>query len=294
MKILLTGKDGQVGFALHKKLSPLGEVIATNRQTLDLLNTDLVMRFVDELRPDMIINAAAYTAVDKAESEPTLAQQMNVLAPKVLAEKASELNIPLVHFSTNYVFDGLKKEAYEEDDPTHPLSVYGKTKAQGDVAVKQHSKHIILRTSWVFGTHHHNFLNTLLRLASERDQLSMVSDQWGHPTSVSTLSEVTFKIVDSLFKHSNFKDYGIYHVVNEGETNWYDYALFILREAKAFGFPIKVEPHSIKPILTSDYPAKASRPLNARLNTDKLKKTFMLELPHWQAEVKKVLSLLPH
>lgn len=294
MKILLTGKDGQVGFALHKKLSILGEVIATDRKTLDLLNLKVVKHFIDRLRPDIIINAAAYTAVDKAESEATLAHQINELAPKVLAEKASELNIPLVHFSTNYVFDGLKKEAYLEDDPTHPLSLYGETKAHGEMAVKQHSKHIIFRTSWVFGTHRHNFLKTLLRLASERDQLSMVSDQWGHPSSASTLSEVTFKIVDSLFKNSNFKDYGTYHVANEGETNWHDYALFILREAKAFGFQIKVEPHSIKPILTSDYPTPASRPLNSRLNIEKLKKTFMLELPHWQAEVKKVLSVLPH
>jgi dTDP-4-dehydrorhamnose reductase len=294
MKILLTGKNGQVGFALHKKLSTLGEVIATDRETLDLLNSNDIETFIDEINPDIIIHPAAYTGVDQAESEPDLAYQMNAVAPQILAKKAAQLDIPLIHFSTDYVFDGLKKEAYVEDDPTHPLSVYGQTKAHGEVAVKQHSKHIIFRTSWVFGTHYHNFLKTLLRLASERDQLSMVSDQCGHPTSASTLSEVTFKIVDSLFKHSNFKDYGTYHVANEGETNWHDYALFILREAKAFGFPIKVEPHSIKPILTSDYPTPASRPLNSRLNTEKLKKTFMLELPHWQAEVKKVLSVLPH
>jgi dTDP-4-dehydrorhamnose reductase len=292
MKILLTGKDGQVGFALHKKLSTLGDIIATDRETLDFLNSDAVETFIDRINPDMIINPAAYTAVDQAELEPYLAHQINGVGPQILAKKATQLDIPLIQFSTDYVFDGLKKEAYMENDPMHPLSVYGQTKAQGEEAVKTHSKHIILRTSWVFGSHNHNFLKSVLRLISERDQLSMVSDQWGHPTSASTLSDVTFKIVDTLFKNPNFKDYGIYHVVNEGETNWYDYALFILEEAKTLGFPIKMEPHSIKPISTSDYPTPALRPLNSRLNTEKLKKTFMLELPHWQDEVKKVLRAL--
>ena len=294
MKILLTGKNGQVGFALHKKLSTLGDIIATDRDTLDLLNSNAVEAFIDEIKPDIIIHPAAYTAVDQAESEPDLAYQTNVVATQILAKKAAQFDIPLIYFSTDYVFDGLKKEAYVEVDPMQPLSVYGKTKAEGEVAVKQHPKHIILRTSWVYGSHGHNFLKTVLRLASERDQLSMISDQWGHPTSTSTLSDVTFKIVDTLFKNPTFQDYGTYHVANEGETNWYDYALFILREAKALGFPIKVESHSIKPILTSDYPTPASRPLNSRLNTDKLKKTFMLELPHWQDEVKKVLRATSH
>jgi dTDP-4-dehydrorhamnose reductase len=290
MKILLTGKNGQVGFALHKKLGTLGDIIATDRKTLDLLKSDAIEAFIDEIKPDIIIHPAAYTAVDQAESEPDLAHQINAVAPQILAKKAAQLNIPLIHFSTDYVFDGLKKGAYLEDDPTHPLSVYGVTKAHGELAVKQHSKHIILRTSWIFGAHNHNFVKTVLRLISERDQLSMVTDQWGHPTSASTLSEVTFKIVDALFRNPNFKDYGTYHVANEGETNWYDYALFILSEAKAFGFPIKMDPYFIKPILTSDYSTPASRPLNSRLNTEKLKKTFMLELPHWESEVKKVLK----
>jgi dTDP-4-dehydrorhamnose reductase len=291
MKILLIGKDGQVGFALYKKLSTLGEVIATDRKTLDLLNLKVVEQFINRLRPDIIINAAAYTAVDKAESEPTLAHQINVLAPKVLAEKASELDIPLVHFSTNYVFDGLKKESYTEIDSIHPLSVYGKTKAEGDFMVKQHPKHIILRTGWVFGYHHHNFLKTVLNFLVERDQISIVNDQWGSPTSVCTLADVTYKILHKLLNDPTLKDYGTYHVTNDGETNWYDYALFIAKEAKALGFPIKTEFNAIKPILTSDYPTPASRPLNSRLNTDKLKKTFLLNVPYWQDEVKKVLSV---
>jgi dTDP-4-dehydrorhamnose reductase len=292
MKILLTGKNGQVGFALHKKLSTLGDIIATDRETLDLLNPNAVEAFIDQIKPDMIIHPAAYTAVDQAESEPDLAYKTNVVATQILTKKAKQLNIPLIYFSTDYVFDGLKKEPYLEDDPIHPLSVYGKTKAEGEGAVRQHPKHIILRTSWVYSSHGNNFLKTVLRLASKRDQLSMVNDQWGHPTSASTLSDVTLKIVDSLFNDRNFKDYGTYHVANDGETNWYDYALFIVREAKALGFPIKVGPHSIKPMSTSDYPTPASRPLNSRLNTEKFKKTFMLELPHWQDEVKKVLRAL--
>ncbi len=294
MKILLTGRDGQVGFALHKKLSTLGEVIATDRKTLDFLDIDAIKQFVDEVRPQIIINAAAYTAVDKAESEPDLAYKINALAPKILAEKATQFDIPLINFSTDYVFDGLKKEAYVENDLIQPLSVYGKTKAEGEDAVRQHPKHIILRTSWVFGSHGYNFLKTVLRLLEERNQLSMVSDQIGSPTSAFSLADVTFKIIDTLIKDPTFKDYGTYHATNVGETNWYDFALFILSEANTLGFPINIEPNVIKPITTSEYPTPASRPLNSRLNTDKLKKTFMLELPHWQDEVKKVLRALSH
>jgi dTDP-4-dehydrorhamnose reductase len=294
MKILLIGKSGQVGSALDKKLSTLGTVIATDRETLDLLNLKVVAQFIDQLNPDIIINAAAYTAVDKAESEPKLAHQINVLAPKVLAKKANALDIPLVHFSTNYVFDGLKKDSYTEIDLIHPISVYGKTKAEGDFMVKQHQKHIILRTGWVFGCHHHNFLKTVLNFLIERDQIFIVNDQWGTPTSAFTLADVTYKIVEKLLNDTTFKDYGTYNVANDGETNWYDYAFFIAKEAKALGFPIKTEFNSIKPILTSDYLTAASRPLNSRLNTDKLKKTFLVDLPYWQDEVKKSIKCLSY
>ena len=292
MKIFLTGKDGQVGFALHKKLSALGEVIALDRKTLDLLNIDAIKKCVDEVRPQIIINAAAYTAVDQAESEPDLAYQINAVAPRILSEKATELNIPFIHFSTDYVFDGLKKEAYVEKDLIQPLSVYGKSKAEGEAVVTKHPKHIILRASWIFGARRRNFLKTVLHLLSNGDQLSMVNDQWGNPTSVCTLANVTFKIIDSLFDDGTFKKYGTYHVANEGETNWHDYAIFIAHEAKRLGFPIRTNSNFIKSISTLDYPTPASRPLNSRLNTDKLKKTFMLELPHWQDEVKDVLKVL--
>ena len=200
MKILLTGKNGQVGFELEKKLSTLGEVIATDREELDLAKPDAIRAFIDQTKPDIIINPAAYTAVDKAESELDLAYRINTLAPEVLAEKAIELDIPLIHFSTDYVFDGLKQEAYVETDPTNPQSVYGKTKRDGEEKVRHHSKHIILRTSWVFGSNGNNFLKTILGLIMEKESLNIVSDQWGSPASASMLADVTFKIVDMIFK----------------------------------------------------------------------------------------------
>jgi len=289
MKILLTGSNGQVGFELQKKLSLLGEVIATDREELDLTDPDAIRKFIDQTKPDIIINPAAYTAVDKAESEPDLAYLINVTASEVLAVKAAELDIPLIHFSTDYVFDGLKKGAYLETDPTNPQSVYGKTKCEGEEKIRTHKKHIILRTSWVFGVHGNNFLKTMLRLIQEKDSLNIVGDQWGAPASASMLSDVTFKIVDMIFKNKNFNDYGTYHVTSDGETNWFEYASLIASELIKLNANIKCMPNQIRSILTSEYPTAAKRPLNSRLNTDKLKKTFVLELPHWESEVKKVL-----
>ncbi len=289
MKILLTGKNGQVGFELNKKLGALGEVIATDRQELDLTNLNAIETFIDNLKPDIIINPAAYAAVDKAESEPEIAYQINTKAPEILAKKAAELDIPLVHFSTDYVFDGLKKEAYVENDKTNPQSVYGKTKWEGEEKVRRLNKHIILRTSWVFGSHGNNFLKTILRLIQEKESLNIVSDQRGSPASASMLSDVTFNIVDTVLKNKNFKDFGTYHVTSEGETNWHVYANLIANEAMQLGCKIKCMPYQIAPILTSQHPTAAKRPLNSKLNTDKLKKTFMLELPDWESEVKRVL-----
>ncbi len=289
MKILLTGKNGQVGFELVKKLNTLGEVIATDREELDLVSPDAIRAFIDQTKPDIIINTAAYTAVDKAELEPDLAYQINVTAPEVLASMAAELDIPLIHFSTDYVFDGLKKEAYVETDKTNPQSVYGKTKWEGEEKIRKHAKHIILRTSWVFGSHGNNFLKTILKLIQDKASLNIVGDQWGSPASASMLADVTFKIVDMIFKGKDFSGYGSYHVTNDGETNWYDYASLIVEEAMQLGLKVKCAPDQIHAISTSEYPTAAKRPLNSRLKTDKLKKTFMLELPHWESEVKKVL-----
>jgi dTDP-4-dehydrorhamnose reductase len=290
MKIFLTGLNGQVGFELQKKLSALWEIIATDREELDLTNPDAIRIFIDQTRPDIIINPAAYTAVDKAESEPDLAYLINVTAPEVLASMAAKLDIPLIHFSTDYVFDGLKKGAYVETDQTNPQSVYGKTKCEGEEKVRTHKKHIILRTSWVFSVHGNNFIKTMLRLFKEKESLNIVSDQCGSPASASMLSDVTFKIVDTIFKNKNFSDYGTYHVTSDGETNWHTYATLISSEAMKLNLKIKCALDKIHPVLTSEYPTAAKRPLNSRLNTDKIKKTFVLELPHWESEVKKVLK----
>ncbi|NDH09975.1 MAG: dTDP-4-dehydrorhamnose reductase [Gammaproteobacteria bacterium] len=294
MKILLTGKDGQVGFALHKKLASLGEVIATNRDTLDLNDPQAIRAFIDKTKPDIIINPAAYTKVDQAENEPELASQINVVAPQVLTDKASELDIPIIHFSTDYVFDGLKHEPYLEADKVNPQSVYGKTKWQGEEAVRNHKKHIIFRTSWVFSSHGQNFLKTILKLIQEKTSLNVVSDQIGTPTSSEVLADATYHIVKAIFNNPNFKDFGTYHMTLENETNWYRYACFITDEAVRLGLQTLMTSKDINPISSDAYPMIAKRPMNSRLDTTKIKKTFMLELPHWEEEVKHILKALIH
>ena len=256
MKILLTGKDGQIGFALHKKLASVGEVIATNRNELNLENSDAIRAFIEKIKPDIIINAAAYTDVDKAETEIELAHKVNTEAPKVLAEKASQLDIPMIHFSTDYVFDGLKNEPYVETDQTNPQSVYGQTKRKGEEAVRLHKKHIILRTSWVFSSHGQNFLKTILKLIQEKTSLNVVSDQKGTPTSTAILSDVTYKIVETILNEANFKDFGTYHVALEGETNWYQYACFITDEAVRLGLKMTMTSQNIQSISTDAYSIK--------------------------------------
>ncbi len=291
MKIFLTGKDGQIGFALHKKLVSLGEVIATNRNELNLENPDVIRVFIEKIKPDIIINAAAYTDVDKAQSAIALAYKVNTEAPRVLAEKASELDIPIIHFSTDYVFDGLKNEPYMETDEANPQSVYGKTKWKGEEAVRNHKKHIILRTSWVFSSRGQNFLKTILKLIQEKSSLNIVSDQKGTPTSAEVVADVTYKIVKTISDKANFEEFGIYHVALEGETDWYQYACFIANEAISLGLKTTMNSQDIKSITTRAYPTKAKRPINSRLDTTKIKKTFMLELPSWKVEVASLLRL---
>jgi dTDP-4-dehydrorhamnose reductase len=294
MKILLTGKNGQVGFALRKKLASLGEVIATNRDMLDLTNPDAIRVFVDKIKPDIIINSAAYTQVDQAENESQLAYQINAVAPQVLTDKASELHIPIIHFSTDYVFDGLKHEPYLETDKVNPQSVYGQTKWQGEEAVRKHKKHIILRTSWVFSSHGQNFLKTILKLIQEKTSLNVVSDQMGTPTSSDALADVTYKIVKAIFNDPHFKDFGTYHITLNNETNWYCYACFITNEAKRLGLQTLMTSKDIKSISSDAYHTLAKRPMNSRLDTTKIKKSFMLEFPHWETEVKRILQELIH
>jgi dTDP-4-dehydrorhamnose reductase len=296
MKILLTGKDGQVGFALHKKLVSLGEVIATDRNELNLENFDAIRAFIEKIKPDIIINAAAYTDVDKAETEIELAHKVNTEAPKVLTEKASQLDIPIIHFSTDYVFDGLKNEPYVETDKANPQSVYGQTKWKGEEAVRNHKKHIILRTSWVFSSHGQNFLKTILKLIQEKPSLNIVSDQKGIPTSTDFLADVTCRLVKSVRDNLDFHDFGTYHATSDGETNWHYYARFITNEAIRLGFKTTMTSLDINPILSKKYPTYLKRPLNSRLCTNKIKKALMLEFPDWQEEVLVTLKKLaiPH
>ena len=294
MKILLTGKDGQVGFALQKKLASVGEVIATDRNELNLENSYAIITFIEKIKPDIIINAAAYTDVDKAESEIELAHKLNTEAPQVLAEKASQLDIPIIHFSTDYVFDGLKHEPYLETDQANPQSVYGQSKWEGEEAVRQHEKHIILRASWVFGSHGQNFLKTILKLSQEKSSLNVVSDQIGTPTSSAVLADVTYKIAKTILKNPNFTDFGTYHVTSMGDIDWFHYACFIVDEAMRLGLKTTMTSKDIKPISRDLYPTLAKRPFNSRLYTDKITKTFMLELPHWEEEVKRVLKEIIH
>jgi dTDP-4-dehydrorhamnose reductase len=292
MKILLTGKDGQVGFALYKKIASLGEVISTNRNIIDLSEPEAIRAFIDKNKPDIIINPAAYTGVDQAENEPQLAYQINAIAPQVLTEKASELNIPLIHYSTDYVFDGFKQEPYKEDDQANPQSVYGQTKWEGEKIVRQHKKHIILRTSWVFGYHGQNFLKTILKFIQEKTSLNVVSDQIGTPTSTNKLADVTYHIVQKILNSPSFKDFGTYHVTLEDETNWYQYACFITDEAIRLGLKTTMTSKDIRAIPSNAYPMQTKRPMNSRLDTTKIKETFMIEFPSWKEEVKKILKEL--
>ena len=291
MKILLTGKNGQVGFELQRSLAPLGEIVAVDHADCDLSNPEAIRSLVRQTRPDIIVNPAAYTAVDKAEAEPELAASVNATAPGILAEEAASLGALLVHYSTDYVFDGAMAGAYRETDATNPQSVYGRTKRDGEVAARNaNARHLILRTSWVVGAHGGNFAKTMLKLAAERDSLNVVADQWGAPTSAALLADITAHLVRQCHSGPEAFPYGTYHCVAGGETNWCDYARFVIGEATRTGRPMKVTPEAVRAITTADYPTPARRPANSRLDTNSLKTTFGLELPHWQAGLGHVLQ----
>lgn len=293
MKILVTGKNGQVGHELMTTLAPLGKVIGIDVKECDLSQSAAIEALLDKVSPDIIVNSAAYTAVDKAESESTIAHAVNAQAPKIFARYAARRNILLIHFSTDYIFDGKKEGAYLEDDESHPQSVYGKTKWLGEEAVrKMAAKHIIIRTSWVFGSHGVNFLKTMLKLAQERDKLSIVADQFGAPTSAKLLAEVTAQIIKELQEPGFYRKFGTYHVVAKGETSWHGYAKLVIEKANALGVVTKISPDQIKPITTKEYPVPAPRPANSRLDTTKVLSTFSVRLPKWQDEVDCVVKEL--
>ena len=289
MKIFLTGKNGQLGAKLEDDLKKSHEVLAMDQDALDLMDVKLIDDTIYKVNPDLIINAAAYTNVDKAEKDKDLAYKVNVVAPKTLSDLAKLLDIPIIHISTDYIFDGSKKDAYEEDDKANPLSVYGKTKLQGEEFVRQAPKHFILRTSWIFSPQGHNFLKTIFKLAQEKTSLSVVDDQWGSPTSVKILSEAIQSIIQHLVPQNNLDVYGTYHVTSDGETNWYLYARKILDIFEHFKVELKLKKNNLHPIPSSQYPQDAMRPKNSRMNTSKFKNTFMVKFPHWEKELENAI-----
>ena len=278
MKILLTGRQGQVGFELQRALAPLGEIHAVDYADCDLADVASISALVRSVKPDLIVNPAAYTAVDKAESEPELVHAVNAVAPGVLGEEAVKLGAWVVHYSTDYVFDGSKSGAYVEDDLTNPQSVYGRTKRDGEVALQESgARYLIFRTSWVVGAHGCNFAKTILRLGADRESLNVVADQHGAPTSAALLADVTAQLVRQRQSEGDESfPFGLYHLVAGGETNWCDYARFVVAEALALGKTLKLSPHSIHAIPSSEYPLPAKRPVNSRLDTKKLRSHFNL------------------
>lgn len=293
MKILLLGKNGQVGWELQRSLAPLGDVLALDSKSTDycgdLNDLEGIAATVRTYAPDVIVNAAAYTAVDKAESEPAQAQRVNAEAVAVLAHEAQQLGAWLVHYSTDYVFDGSGTQPWQEADAVAPLSVYGASKLAGEQVIQASGcKQLIFRTSWVYAARGNNFAKTMLRLARERDSLSVIADQFGAPTSAELLADVIAHALRSAMANPELA--GLYHLAAGGETTWHSYARFVLEQAAAAGIVLKVAPQQVAAIATSAYPTAAQRPLNSRLNTDKLQQAFALQLPDWQAGVARMLS----
>jgi dTDP-4-dehydrorhamnose reductase len=293
MKILLFGKGGQVGWELQRSLAPLGEVVAlgTGSQNLcgDFTNLDGIVETIRAVAPDVIVNAAAYTAVDKAESEPDLSRTINALAPGLLAEEAKRSGACLIHYSTDYVFDGSGDKPWLETDPVAPLSVYGKTKLEGEEAIRATGcRHLIFRTSWVYAARGGNFAKTMLRLAGERDQLTVINDQIGAPTGADLLADITAHAIRVTLQRPEVS--GLYHLVAGGQTSWHEYASFVIDFARQAGVKIKVSPEAIQPVPTSAFPLPAQRPKNSRLDTCKLQNTFDLNLPHWQSGITRMLT----
>jgi len=290
MRILLLGKNGQVGWELQRALAPLGELIAYDLDNgLDLCDAAATAQLVRDLAPQVIVNAAAHTAVDKAESEPELAHRINAAAPALLAREALALGALLVQYSTDYVYAGGGTEPRDETAATGPLSVYGVSKLAGDEAIQTSGcRHLILRTSWVFAARGGNFAKIMLRLAAEREQLKVIADQIGAPTGADLLADLTAHMIVATRARPELS--GVYHAVAAGETNWHDYARHVIEFARARGAPIRVAADQVLPIPTADYPTPATRPLNSRLSTAKLQAAFGLTLPPWQQGVDRMLT----
>jgi dTDP-4-dehydrorhamnose reductase len=293
MKILLFGKNGQVGWELQRALAPLGDLVALDSNSTplsaDFTEPESLRDTVRSVKPDVIVNAAAHTAVDKAESEPDLARLLNATAPGVLADEAARCGAWLLHYSTDYVFDGSGDQPRDEDAPTGPLSVYGRTKLEGEELIRASGcRHLIFRTSWVYAARGGNFAKTMLKLAAERDKLTVIDDQVGAPTGADLLADVSGHALRAAMRDPALA--GTYHAVASGETTWWAYARFVIEHARALGQPIKVDPDAIAPVPTTAFPTPAARPRNSRLSTQRLQQAFGLRLPHWQHGVERMLT----
>ena len=294
MKILLLGKNGQVGWELQRALAPLGELVALDFDSPGPLGADFsspesLAATVRAVAPDIIVNAAAHTAVDKAESEPALAFAINAAAPGVLAREAAACGAWLMHYSTDYVFDGSGSAPWVEDSPTGPLSIYGQTKLDGEQAIRASGcRHLIFRTSWVYAARGGNFAKTMLRLAGERDRLTVIDDQIGAPTGADLLADLTAHALRTVASRPELA--GTYHAVASGETSWHGYARHVIEFARATGQPVKVQGDAIAPVPTSAFPTPARRPGNSRMDTTKFRQCFGLALPTWQSGVDRMLT----
>ena len=283
MKILLFGKNGQVGKRLQTSLLPLGELVSYGREEIDFRNHEQIRQCIKQHNPQWIVNAAAYTKVDDAEDESELAFQINATTPKVIAEEAKNIGAWMVHYSTDYVFDGTKTEPYHEDDKVSPINVYGQSKALGDRHIQESGCHyLILRSSWVFSNHGRNFINTILHIAKTQSALNVVSDQFGAPTSATLITDVTscamYRIILSRY---DAKFSSIYNIASSANVSWYDFAVTILQYAESIGVQLKCAPQNVRQTLTSDCTLGATRPLNSMLDTSKIKAVFGITLPHW-------------
>jgi len=288
MKILLTGINGQLGSQLQPLLIKVGEVMGVGRNNLDLADPNAISKLIDQVKPELIINAAAYTAVDKSEKEPELAHAVNSIAPGIMAKEAKKLGATLIHISTDYVFDGSQSTPYIETDPTNPLGIYGQSKLAGEEAIREtEANHIIIRTAWVYGAYGKgNFVKTMLRVGKDREELRVVYDQVGCPTWTGDLAEAIAQIIPNL----NSETYGTYHYTNSGAISWYDFAIAIFEEGRQLGFPLQVK--QVVPITTAEYPTPAKRPAFSVLNSGKISKVLGTYCPYWRYSLKQMLKQL--
>lgn len=293
MKILLFGANGQVGWELQRSLCTLGALSIHGKDSVDFKNSESLTKLVHKEKPDIIINAAAYTAVDQAETDIEAAYKINAEAMQTLSEVAKKISACMIHYSTDYVFDGKKTGRYTEGDLTNPQSIYGKSKRDGELAITGSGcKYFIFRTSWVFSSRGNNFAKTMIKLARERDELKVVADQFGAPTSAELIADVTAQLVYQLRQQPAFADQhsGIYNLVASGEASWYEFAKYVLGKASSLGFSLRIKPAEIAAISTAEFPRPAARPANSRMDTQKLQSLLDIDLPHWQFHVERMVT----